>query len=446
MESSQSSASDSVEISHLLRVPVGMISPPALSLLTLLLLTALALEVRLQIYRYLLLPTPEIILDDIEARTSRSLPENKWPMPYGPDAFHENFDDGEALDLDSEGWEDEDEDEDDFWEDEDGMMGTGCICGMCPDEYADELSMYDDSDDSDDDMVHFGGVPQRHPAILYVSRQIYREASSMFYAEAVLVLEPDDILCLATIPSKHQQSYFDEFDVAPRNVLWRYDPRNGLGKKNKKGEVIYRSPKLEGLLDPHVFARFRKIRFDVYLDQDDLPIDFTLWIDDETLTLNQEQAEDYVRHNKRLPIIKDFVKIISKSPLITHLNITLETDVEAQSVAIVRAENFDEDDEEMEGDDETEDVLDMDAKAARAQYAANKKCAELLADSGLFNPLLKLNNVKNFNFKFQFQHLEAEEEPKPYNPTLEMQEKITAMTNTIQGRFKEPNSRDISRI
>lgn len=135
-------------------------------------------EIRLNIYRELLLPTSRIY-----------------------------FGKGESLDVQAAGSEED-------WEDEDDQL----------DLMDHDLDIEDDSDledcDTDSDIGMRGGGREyimageadsfvdeddeeckMHPAILRTNKQIFSEASSVLYTKGVIVLEAGDVVCLARNPS-----------------------------------------------------------------------------------------------------------------------------------------------------------------------------------------------------------------------------------------------------
>lgn len=338
---------------------------------------------------------------------------------------------------------------------EDGLgLGFGCVCGQCVVEpYAledtivdsdeDMNDSFDDDRDSDTDSELWPDSyvkSEMYMNILRVNRQIYHEASSLFYAEAELVLGVDDILCLEQRSSGHRE-FFLSFDMdPPDNVIWRYNPLKGIGKRDEEGVVTYESPPLEGLLDPHVFARFQKLSFEICFDEDYLPPDFEIWINDDTLELNQSEADEYKTIMERSTMIRDIVKIISESQNITHLSIKLEAGIGALSANIVRARDADDDYDSSIDNEDDEERQAIEDKADKTECAANEKAAELLVESNLFDPLLQLSNVKNFKFEFQFYHEEfAEPEDPPFKPQQKTMEKIAAMKALIEDNYKKPD-------
>ncbi len=87
------------------------------------------------------------------------------------------------------------------------------------------------------------------------SRQVYIEASYTLHSELTVRIEPRDI-----ISGKISQT------------IWRHDPCHGRGAVDKNGKYIYNTPELDGRLEPHVFARLRKIHYDALLGFPNAPI------------------------------------------------------------------------------------------------------------------------------------------------------------------------------
>ena len=82
---------------------------------------------------------------------------------------------------------------------------------------------------------------RRFPAILCTNRQIYNEASYLFYSELEVHIQPGDVLCMNT----------GKDIVKASERLWRHNPLNGTGTTNSSGFTDYAKPELEGVLEPH---------------------------------------------------------------------------------------------------------------------------------------------------------------------------------------------------
>merc|ERR1712230_288820 len=231
-------------------------------------------EIRLNIYRYLLLPTPTSMISITPG-----------------DAFEDDFSDDEEVDvdvdLDDPSEDDTDQSDSDSDDDMEGGGGEYITAAEANPFTAEDYEAY-----------------RKHPAILRTNRQIYSEAISMFHTEAILVVEPGDIFCLSDNPQDLK------FGAAHQGV-WRHNPLLSFGRE-VNGTVVYDSPEIEGgLLEPHVFARFQKILFDANFDFEHTQ-NVELWIDDDTHVVRQSDSEEFQRLVRSSSIIKDFVKMIDK--------------------------------------------------------------------------------------------------------------------------------------
>ena len=341
----------------------------------------------------------------------------------------------------------------DNWEDDDSgdsWSDDPCDCPECEADREDEEEA-DHWHTPESETSSTSSLEEEHQSIdtniLRVNRQIYREASALLYSEAEVILGIDDILCVAPHGNKKVASEraFPDFIqmIPPQNRIWRYNPLKPWEQKHSNGEVKYKSSNytLGGRLEPHVFSRFQKIKFELRFDED-YNLEDEMWIDDDTLVFNQSQAESYKVRMQRSNIIKDFVRIIKHSPLITHLAIVLEAEVEAMSTAIARADDIYEYEDELDADE----MSAIEAKAEEIQDKANEIASELLLETNLFDPLYKLSNVKNFKFEFDFMHRDFKlETSKPYQPQPNTSQIIVAMKNRIEGNFNvskaEPRKR-----
>jgi hypothetical protein len=266
---------------------------------------------------------------------------------------------------------------------------------------------------------------RRWPAILRANRQIYAEASDMLYAEAILVLEPTDVLALAKRP-------FDlEFGIAGENGgVWRHHPFKDPGVLQLNGTLKYKTPELDGggKMYPHVFRRFKKIYFDATFDIEETG-GVELWIDDDTYVVREDTAEAFKEMLQDSPLMQDFVKLISLSPVIISLEISLELEIMANSN--LRMQDEDEDEDE---DDENQEATEL--KIDRLMAVANERATEIFLDSGICDPLWTLKNVKNFSLNFGFIRDEeaGEEEYKPLPRHVKL---IKEMKEKIETSFEE---------
>ncbi|KAL2059718.1 hypothetical protein VTL71DRAFT_10210 [Oculimacula yallundae] len=337
-------------------------------------------EIRLNIYRYLLIPTPTSMVSITPG-----------------DAFQDDWSDDDEEDEDISDKDEEDSDSD---SDSDADMEGGK-------EYvtAAEANMFAAEDYE---------AYKKHPAILRTNKQIYTEAITMFHEEAILVVEPGDIFSLSDKP--------EDLDFgAAHEAVWRHNPLQGFGR-NVNGSVVYDSPEIEGgLLEPHVFARFQRILFDANFDFEHTQ-NVELWIDDDTHVIRKDDAEKFQKLIKSSRILKDFVKVIEHSKL-TSLEISLEVEVMANSNMMMQ-EMLDDSDDEAE---EVEDKID------KLMEVANERCTEMFLDSGVCDPLASLTSVQAFDLTFGFEHREEDDKYKPLPRHVKM---IAQMKKHIEGQYE----------
>lgn len=234
---------------------------------------------------------------------------------------------------------------------------------------------------------------KRFPAILRVNRQIYTEVSSLLHTELCLTLQPGDVLCMST----------GKDIVKASEKVWRHNPLHGIGTTDSNGQTIYTKPELNGVMEPHVFARFERIcfDFDVSWEVETLEAEAgrtaagdqtapSLFVNDD-LTVRPEDEAKLLAFYKRSTIVHQLVKILSNSPRIFCLQIFIAIEVLARydmSSDMSSDSDFDEDDSEITVTDEKMDV-------------ANGRATELFLDSGILGTLEKLSNVLSFELHFR---------------------------------------------
>ncbi len=152
---------------------------------------------------------------------------------------------------------------------------------------------------------------QRFPAILRTNRQIHSEASFLLYGDLDMYVQPGDVL---------------------RKTLWRHNPLHGIGSKNSCGQTVYAKAELDGVMEPHVFARFKKIMFEFELEPglgSLRPMVPCLYIN-EDMTVNPEDEAKLLAFYRRSTVIYQLVKILSNSPDIIRFEIYLNIELLTQ--------------------------------------------------------------------------------------------------------------------
>ena len=262
---------------------------------------------------------------------------------------------------------------------------------------------------------------KRHMAILRTNRQIYDEASALLRKYLTIKVKPGDALI------NHPASAV----VKESGKVWRYDPFKGLGFTDTHGRTVYKSPALDGAVEPHVFARFRKIHykadFDFQLDSaapslyvdDDLDVNVedaakfasylttakstTRWFEDPLPghcfdSGRRETLEDVaditissvtITEPSTAEIVKKFVNLLSNSPFIHHLEFVIDIKVTCEADTSS--------DSSSDSDDETDS--EKDEKDALKWRVAYEKGTEVFLESGVLNSLKDLTNVMCFSHK-----------------------------------------------
>ena len=160
-------------------------------------------------------------------------------------------------------------------------------------------------------------------------------------------------------------------------TIWRHDPCYGRGAVDQNGKYVYNTPALGGRLEPHVFARLRRIQYDALLAFPDAPVVYIK----EDCSIEPQFQRYYMRfiRDANVTHIQRFLKCILHSPIINHLNINFGV----HSVAFHQPQGsiFGREIEEM-------------------QRAVNRQARDMFVHCGVLGPLRALHNVRSFNLGF----------------------------------------------
>lgn len=244
---------------------------------------------------------------------------------------------------------------------------------------------------------------QRCTAVLRTNRQIYNEASTLLYSSLVMHVKPGDVMFSET---------WDGI-VKPSHDIWQSWPAR-LGDKNPIEQDGYnRSRNLGGTMEPRAFARFERVAFNVNLDlidgcMEEIPEWPTLFVDHTFYTSREDEDSLIARLNgegTKLPpfssIFQQLVDVLVGSPYIRHLDISLSVEVEA-------AFDIDSEDEEEDDEESIDEIWGVqDEKEEKKIKVANERATELVLEADVLNPLKGLSNVKCFELSF------ASSKPKP---------------------------------
>jgi len=205
---------------------------------------------------------------------------------------------------------------------------------------------------------------QMYPQILCVSRQIYSEASDIMYSEAILMLFPGDLVSLR--PNS-------EDITTPSEYVWRHNPLKGIGVPRPHGTRSYEAPELDGKMEPHIFARFKQVNFELDFAfglGDGCP---SLFVDAD-LNIDPKDRVSFKKHLRRTKILRDFTRVMSNAPKLTHLKIMLE-------IKAMPAQNPD-----LHVDDDNLPELYF--------RPVDPKAVEMFIEFSILNPLRTLTNVE----------------------------------------------------
>lgn len=150
-----------------------------------------------------------------------------------------------------------------------------------------------------------------------------------------------------------------------------------------------------GAMEPHVFTKFERVRYEADFNFRDLEGDITpeLYVDKDFQFSGEEESEVVAYFKKpainRLPalqIIQAFVNLLSKSPLITVLEIALSVEIQADYGP-----------NEYNGNGISPQQK---AKSRLKQKAVNNRAYELMLENSILEPLRQLTDVRCFVFDF----------------------------------------------
>ena len=261
---------------------------------------------------------------------------------------------------------------------------------------------------------------QRYPAILQTNHQIYDEAATLLYSSLVIEVRPSDVM------------FSDSWKgiVDPSENIWRSCPTQLGVKSSIKGRGD-KGFNLNGTMDPHVFAKFEKFSFVAelnFLHEDESVLRPSFFVDGNSRT-NREDEDDFIAYlsgkgSNRPPvsdIVQQFVNVLVHSPHISHLDVSLSVEVEA-------AFDINSEDED-EGD--LGSLRELDDNEEMKVNAANERAAELVLEAGVLDPLRQLTDVKYLEFSFALlQGGDVAFEPKSKHLGI-----LQDLKTTVEGNF-----------
>jgi len=261
----------------------------------------------------------------------------------------------------------------------------------------------------DEPMDDEGSSFQRYTAILRVNRQIYLEASNLFYSKLTMILSPGDVISVNPT---------SQGIIQRTKNLWRYHPESTWRLDKSNGKTHYKTPPMNGAMEPHVSARIRKILLDIDFDMlsfEPAPIEYLR--NDPQMYFKPKS--DFVELITYSAFIQDFSKIISQSHIIDHLHVHFDIDI------AIEYDKWETDNEGSLRRIEPSKVLDNMA-------IANQRTLETLPENEILAPLAKLTNIKSFTFALGGG---LNREGDPYQMLSRHADKVHSLRSTIEGNW-----------
>lgn len=171
----------------------------------------------------------------------------------------------------------------------------------------------------------------------------------------------------------------------PIERTWRHDPFHGAGYTRANGSHFYYTPEMDGSMEPHVFARFKKIELHIGV----LFLGSPALSSAEIFKFELADEAQLTQMLTSTSLLKNAAKLFSNSPLLNSLSVYLDTKVSL--------------------DDDGGDGNALPDPLSREQLgillgAGQDRAAELFINSNALEPLQNLSNVKQFRFAFSKYH------------------------------------------
>ncbi|KAK3175901.1 hypothetical protein OEA41_007223 [Lepraria neglecta] len=186
--------------------------------------------------------------------------------------------------------------------------------------------------------------------------------------------------------------------------------------------IYYESECTDSDMESYIFARFKRSIFNA-----DFPVDEyrelpKLYIDENLRgkSENEVKFKDYI---KSATVIQRLIRLLSNSPLINHLEISLNfevyVDYDYSNSSDDDGSNFD-----------NEGFTTWERKIQNITEAANERVTELFLESGLLDPLQKLSNVQSFAITFD--RISYRSSDTPWQPPPRHASTIEELKKTIE--------------
>ncbi len=253
--------------------------------------------------------------------------------------------------------------------------------------------------------------PRPDLAILGTNSEIYAEAAWVLYSELKIIVWPGDVQSL-TANKANELVFRDAYCQ-----IWRHDPLLGTGHSHKNGSRFYYTQPMGGFMEPHIFARFKKVELSVVIDgawRGPVRYNENGQIDPDDETFLKDMLEFST-------VGETFAKILSNSLHLQKLSILLHT--RSQLVG------FDYNSIANEGEKRK--------RMIEAIATGNIKTVELFIQAGTLQSLMNLRNVQNFDFVYT-----GPCNNKKYGDHYELLETAQDMKSRIQKSWRSKQSHE----
>ncbi|KAH6672501.1 hypothetical protein B0J14DRAFT_74799 [Halenospora varia] len=223
----------------------------------------------------------------------------------------------------------------------------------------------------------------RHLAILRVNRLVHTEAIGILHSELRLQIKLNDI--------RHLPPPGADLTGRSKNV-WRHNPLCGLPTRDNQGRYIYpKGTKMNGRLDPHIFARFQNLEFEASFLHGSLGYSNgyikAIPVSDD-MEVNEDNVQSFVTFLVTMDVFQKLATILHNSERV-RLEVYLNIDVDADfAPAVEQAQRWE------SREDESDDGF---TSYNAANKAVLRRVIEVCIERGLMSPLEKLTTVSQFD-------------------------------------------------
>lgn len=228
--------------------------------------------------------------------------------------------------------------------------------------------------------------------ILRTNQQIHDEATSLFFSKVTLAMAIADLNDLQLTPEMHDTEHTERCSLelcAPRSDeklhMWKHSPLRGIGYTNE-GKPFYAQSPQNGRMEPHIFARFRKIVFEVTFYEMRKFFEFE-FVEFEHKYSSLVMTEE-VQNTRLFEILR---RVLTLVPRIDALEVVIATESDATFFGgYGSGDNV---------DDDAKDFLESGVPLP-SQYIIESK--------SMLKPLMNLTNVDQFTLRVQSYKLSLE--------------------------------------